>query len=141
MHYHNLLHLNQTPSVEYLGHPLNAYHFLYHLYWGRKYILTSALQNRSWFNKNIGHLIWSNGLKYLRKLWMYLCIFISKLVRKYFLFFVLYTILITTMYLLERLQNTDFELWPNVSDIEGAALAIARVWDQYKYVQIYVGVL
>ena len=32
----------------------------------------------------------------------------------------------------DKLANMDLALWPDVTDVEGAALGIARLWDQYR---------
>ena len=31
--------LNTTPNIEYLGHPINAYHLIRHIFYGWEYIV------------------------------------------------------------------------------------------------------
>ena len=64
---HDMLDLAQGQSSHYLEHPVNAFDFIRHLYWGWKNINQSVLKNRAWFCENIGGLIWTNTLTVLGK--------------------------------------------------------------------------
>ena len=53
---HYLHRLNQTPNIEYLGHPINAYHLLRHIVYGWEYLSQhlSALVRKRPISNEIG---------------------------------------------------------------------------------------
>ena len=57
-----MLDLSQDQRSDYLEHPVNAFNFIRHLYWGWTNINQSVLKNRAWLSKNIGELIWTDTL-------------------------------------------------------------------------------
>ena len=59
-HYYH--ELDQAPTSDLLGNPVNAFHFIRHLYWGWSHIMASVIKDRKWFNENLGVLIWTNTL-------------------------------------------------------------------------------
>ena len=63
---HYYQRLDQDPHSDYLGHPVNAFHFILHLHWGLSNIEESALRNQTWLTENLGELIWTNELRNLR---------------------------------------------------------------------------
>ena len=52
--------LNDTPNLDYLGHPINAYHFIRHVASGWKRILNDGPQIDNWIKNNAGQIIWNN---------------------------------------------------------------------------------
>ena len=48
---HYLHQLNDTPNLDYLGHPINAYHFIRHVASGWKRILNDGPQINNWMNQ------------------------------------------------------------------------------------------
>ena len=57
---HYLHQLNDTPNLDYLGHPINAYHFIRHVASGWKRILNDGPQINNWIEKNAGKIVWNN---------------------------------------------------------------------------------
>ena len=57
---HYLHQLNDTPNLDYLGHPINAYHFIRHVASGWKRILNDGPQINNWIQKNAGKIVWNN---------------------------------------------------------------------------------
>ena len=57
---HDLHQLNDTPNLDYLGHPINAYHFIRHVASGWKRILNDGPQINNWIQKNAGKIVWNN---------------------------------------------------------------------------------
>ena len=49
---HYIHQLNQTPNYNYLGHPINAYHFIRHVASGWDLVLKDMLENKSWLHDN-----------------------------------------------------------------------------------------
>ena len=59
---HHLHKLNDTPNLDYLGHPINAYHLIRHVASGWNRILNDAPQINDWITHNTGQIIWNNLL-------------------------------------------------------------------------------
>ena len=57
---HQLHKLNDTPNLDYLGHPINAYHFIRHVASGWKRILDDGPQINNWIEKMAGKIVWNN---------------------------------------------------------------------------------
>ena len=59
---HHLHKLNDNPNFDYLGHPVNAYHFIRHVASGWKKILNDGPKINKWIESNVGQIIWNNFL-------------------------------------------------------------------------------
>ena len=59
---HHLHKLNDDPNFDYLGHPVNAYHFIRHVASGWKKILNDGPKINKWIESNVGQIIWNNFL-------------------------------------------------------------------------------
>ena len=59
---HHLHKLNDNPNFDYLGHPVNAYHFIRHVASGWKKILNDGPKINKWIENNVGQIIWNNFL-------------------------------------------------------------------------------
>ena len=59
---HNLHKLNDNPNFDFLGHPVNAYHFIRHVASGWKKILNDGPKINKWIESNVGQIIWNNFL-------------------------------------------------------------------------------
>ena len=57
---HHLHKLNDNPNFDYLGHPVNAYHFIRHVASGWKRILNDGPKINIWIENNVGQIIWNN---------------------------------------------------------------------------------
>lgn len=58
---HYLHRLNTTPNWEYLGHPINSYHFVRHITTGWKHIFSEIFTRpKAWWRENLDALIWNN---------------------------------------------------------------------------------
>ena len=57
---HYLYQLNVEPNIDYVGHPVNAYHFLRHIAFGWHDIINQVLRNQTWWKNNRGDVIWNN---------------------------------------------------------------------------------
>ena len=57
---HHLHELNDTPNLDYLGHPINAYHFIRHVASGWTRILNDGPDMRNWIESNVGQIVWNN---------------------------------------------------------------------------------
>ena len=65
---HHLHKLNATPNLDYLGHPINAYHLIRHVASGWKRILNDASRINDWITHNTGQIMWNNLLNDIGKL-------------------------------------------------------------------------
>ena len=52
--------LNGNPNLDYLGHPINAYHFIRHVASGWKRILSDGPQIDNWISNNVGSIVWND---------------------------------------------------------------------------------
>ena len=52
-----MLKLNETPNIEQLGHPINAYHLIRHITFGWNTITTEILNNKTWWRYNLASII------------------------------------------------------------------------------------
>ena len=59
---HHLHKLKDEPNFDYLGHPVNAYHFIRHVASGWKKILNDGPKINKWIESNVGQIIWNNFL-------------------------------------------------------------------------------
>ena len=59
---HHLHKLNGNPNLDYLGHPINAYHFIRHVASGWKRILNDGPQIDNWISNNVGSIVWNDLL-------------------------------------------------------------------------------
>ena len=59
---HHLHKLNDTPNLDYLGHPINAYHFIRHVASGWQRILNDSSEIDKWIGENAGQIVWNNLL-------------------------------------------------------------------------------
>ena len=57
---HHLHKLSHTPNLDYLGHPINAYHFIRHVATGWKKILNDGPKINKWIENNVGQIMWNN---------------------------------------------------------------------------------
>ena len=57
---HHLHKLNATPNLDYLGHPINAYHLIRHVASGWNRILKDAPLINDWITRNTGQIMWNN---------------------------------------------------------------------------------
>ena len=69
---HYLQKLNDTRNLDYLGHPINAYHFLRHVASGWKRIWNDGRQIENWIENNAGQIIWNNLANNIGKLKVFL---------------------------------------------------------------------
>ena len=65
---HHLHKLNDNPNFDYLGHPVNAYHFIRHVASGWNRILNDGPKINKWIENNVGQIIWNNFLGDIGKL-------------------------------------------------------------------------
>ena len=71
---HHLHKLNDNPNFDYLGHPVNAYHFIRHVASGWKRILNDGPKINKWIENNVGQIIWNNFLGDIGNLKLFLAI-------------------------------------------------------------------
>ena len=59
---HHVHKLSDIPNLDYLGHPINAYHFIRHVAFGWNRILNDTPQINNWIQSNVGRIVWNNLL-------------------------------------------------------------------------------
>ena len=65
---HHLHQLSDAPNLDYLGHPINAYHLIRHVASGWNRILNDAPQINKWIEHNAGIIVWNDLLGDICKL-------------------------------------------------------------------------
>ena len=57
---HHLHKLGEIPNIDYLGHPINAYHLIRHVASGWQHILNDSPRINKWLGNNAGRIVWNN---------------------------------------------------------------------------------
>ena len=115
---HHRHKLNNTPTINYLGHPINAYHLIRHIVYGWEYIShhLPVLMERRPLHTALGKVLkWIRYVKHL-----FLVIFLQWKWNDIPSFVYL------TVQLRKRKTNVD------INDVNGAAIGIIRLFSEYR---------
>ena len=118
-HYKN--HLNDTPNYNYLGHPINAYHFIRHVAhgWPHVHQLLTSLSETNSTSLELGNIHESLQNRFWNP--NYYVLTNESFMTEY-----------TYFDFIDMLRKVNTNMLPDDDDIKGAASGIIRLFSEYR---------